>query len=595
MKQKEHHLEDLESQNRELRIRLEEAEEMLQAIRNNEIDALVVEGPKGLQVYTLKGADRSYKAFVETMSEGALTITPDGTILHCNRQFAVLSGRRLNKVIGDSLYGMVEPAGEWDLEPIIRSCPPKGCRGEFLLKTPKGASIPIHLSARPLMLETEALCVVVTDLSVQNGIQNMLQEEIKRRMVAEDELRASHADLEDAYKKLVKETQDKQSLEERLRQAQKMESLGTLTGGIAHDFNNILAAILGFAEMSLDDAPRSSQQERNLKHIITSCFRGRDLIQQMLAFSRKTDILRKSLSLSPLISETVKLLRASLPSSIELVFSKKAGIDTVNANPSEIQQIIMNLCMNSAQAMPDAQGKIEVILSNSDVRSPSAHQPELIPGTYFTVTVKDTGRGMEPAIMRRIFEPFYTTKEIGKGTGMGLAVVYGIVTGLSGDISVESTPGKGTSFRVMLPVVEIKSKKDISPAGEVPRGKGERILFVDDDELLAELARGMLERLGYEVKAMTDSKEAFELFSRDPSQFDLVFTDQTMPKITGLKLAQEVLKIRPGMPILLYTGHSDAVSFEAIERIGIKGSLMKPLAKQEAAKAIRRVLDEASK
>ncbi len=595
MKHKENSREDLESQNRELLIRLEEAEEMLQAIRNNEVDALVVEGPKGLQVYTLKGADSSYKTFVETMSEGALTITPDGTILHCNKQFAVFSGRRLNKLIGESLYRMVEPAGEWELESLLRSCHPEGCKGEFLLKTPKGTSVPIHISARPIMLESEVFCVVVTDMSVQNGMQYMLQEEIKRRIVAEEELRASHADLEDAYKKLVKETQDKQALEERLRQAQKMESLGTLTGGIAHDFNNILAAVLGFAEMSLDDAPRPSQQERNLKHIITSCFRGRDLIQQMLAFSRKTDALRKSLSLSPLISETIKFLRASLPSSIELVLSKKAGIDTVNVNPAEIQQIIMNLCTNSAQAMPEAQGTIEVILSNSDVRSPTAHQPELVPGTYFTITVRDTGRGMEPAVMRRIFEPFYTTKEIGKGTGMGLAVVYGIVTGLNGDISVESTPGEGASFRVMLPVVETKSRENISPAGEVPRGNGERILFIDDDELLAELARGMLERLGYEVKAMTDSKEALELFSRNPSEFDLVFTDQTMPKITGLKLAQEILKMRPDMPILLYTGHSDVVSFEAIERIGIKGSLMKPLAKQEAARAIRRVLDEASK
>lgn len=593
MKQKEP-LQDLVSENEGLRIRLQEAEEMLQAIRNNEVDALIVDGPKGLQVYTLEGADQSYKVFVETMSEGALTVTPEGTILHCNKQFAVLSGRPLNKVIGKRLYDLIVPAGDQALEPMIRSCPSRGCRGDFQLKTPKGLSIPIQVSARSAMLETEVLCVVVTDLSVQNGMQKTLEEEITRRVVAEDELRASHAALEDAYQKLIKETKDKQALEETLRHAQKMESLGTLTGGIAHDFNNILAAILGFAEMSLDDAPKSSPQERNLKHIITSCFRGRDLIQQMLAFSRKTDTVRKPLSLSPLISETVKLLRASLPSSIDLVFTKKAGFDMVNANPTEIQQIIMNLCTNSAQAMQDTQGKIEIILNNSVIKSRSADYPELTPGTYFHITIKDTGKGMEPAVMHRIFEPFYTTKEIGKGTGMGLAVVYGIVKGLDGNINVDSTPGEGTAFHIMLPVAETKTRRE-SPASDVPRGRGEKILFIDDDELLAELAKGMLERLGYEVTALTDSREAFDLFSRDPSRFDLVFTDQTMPKITGLKLAQELLKLRPDIPILLYTGHSDAVSFEAIERIGVKGSLMKPLTKQEAAKAVRKVLDDTQK
>jgi two-component system cell cycle sensor histidine kinase/response regulator CckA len=424
----------------------------------------------------------------------------------------------------------------------------------------------------------------VTDMSVQNGMQKKLEDEIARRLMAENELRASHADLEDAYQKLIKETKDKHVLEERLRHAQKMESLGTLTGGIAHDFNNILAAILGFAEMSRDDAPRSSQQERNLKHIITSCFRGRDLIQQMLTFSRKTDSVKKPLSLSPVVTETIKLLRASLPSSIELTLSKKTRHDTVNANPTEIQQIIMNLCTNSAQAMPDTQGKIEVLLTN----------PEVTPGTYFNIFIKDTGKGMEPLVIRRIFEPFYTTKEIGKGTGMGLAVVYGIVTGLNGRISVDSTPGKGTTFHIMLPVVETKSRVERVDT-DLPRGRGEKILFIDDDELLVELAKGMLERLGYEVTSMTDSEAAFALFAEDPSRFDLVFTDQTMPKITGLKLAQELKKLRSDIPVILYTGHSDVVSSEAIERVGIKGSLMKPLTKQETAKAVRRVLDEAKR
>jgi PAS domain S-box-containing protein len=588
MKQKETR-EDLIFENKTLKSRLEEADEMLRAIRKHEIDAVIVEGSDGLQVFTLQGADQSYKIFVETMSEGAVTISPDGLILHSNMQFAALMGRSLGKVIGKSLYELVEPKNQ-ELEKMLRACPPEGCRGEFSLRKSKGGSIPIHISARPAMLETEVLCVVVTDLSVQDGMQKTLQAEIRRRHKAEEELRASHAQLEEAYEKLVKETKDKESLEDRLRQAQKMESLGTLTGGIAHDFNNILAAILGFAEMSLDDAPKNSQQEKNLKHVITSCFRGRDLIQQMLAFSRKTDAVRKPLSLSPLISETVKLLRASLPSTIELEFQKKAAFDMVNANPTEIQQVIMNLCTNAAQALPEGQGRVKISLGNVMIDSIANDRPELTGGRYLTIEVKDTGIGMDTAVIKRIFEPFYTTKETGKGTGMGLAVVYGIVKGLGGDINVESRPGIGTTFQILLPVVESGLKQaNIGTSG--PSGH-ERILFIDDDELLAELGKGMLERLGYKVEAMTDSLNALDLFLKDPNAFDLVFTDQTMPRMTGLKLAQEMLKVRPNIPILLYTGHSDAVSIEVIEKIGIKGSLMKPLTKQEAAKAIRRLLDE---
>lgn len=592
MKQKE--LSDhLTKENENLKERLREAEDMLRAIKNHEIDAVIVEGIDGLQVFTLEGADRSYKVFIETMSEGAVTVSPDGTILYCNQQFASLMGHTLNRVMGKSLYGFIDSARNERLETMLRSCPPEGCRGEFSLKKLKGGSIPIHISARPAMFDVPVLCIVVTDLSVQDGMQKALQAEIKRRHDAEEELRASHAQLEEAYQELIKETQDKQILEDSLRQAQKMESLGTLTGGIAHDFNNILAAILGFTEMSLDDSPKNSQQEKNLKHVITSCFRGRDLIQQMLAFSRKTDAVRKPLSLSPLISETVKFLRASLPSSVEIDLQKKAAFDTVNANPTEIQQVIMNLCMNAAQAMPEGQGKIEVILGNMTLDAVSEEMPELGAGRYLEINVKDTGSGMDSAVVERIFEPFFTTKETGKGSGMGLAVVYGIIKGLGGDISVKSIPGTGTTFRILLPVIEQKSRQaDVS--GRVPTGH-ERILFIDDDELLAELGKGLLERLGYSVVAMTDSLKALDVFSKDPNAFDLVFTDQTMPRMTGLKLAKEMLNIRPDIPILLYTGHSDAVSIEVVEKIGIVASLMKPLAKQEAARAVRRALDESKR
>ena len=370
-----------------------------------------------------------------------------------------------------------------------------------------------------------------------------------------------------------------------------MEAIGTLAGGIAHDFNNMLAAILGFTEMALEDLPDRPDVERNLQNVSRAAMRARDLVKQILAFSRKTGHERNPLSLLPLIKETVQLLRASIPTTIEIKFTATATSDTVLAAPVEIQQILMNLATNASLAMQEKGGTMEVSLTDINFEPDSpVFGADVSPGEYVQLVVKDTGIGMSPDVMKRIFEPFFTTREVGKGTGMGLAVVYGIVKDLQGTITVESELGVGSTFSVLLPKVKTDAQAEAVKPDEIPGGN-ERILFVDDEEMLVEWGRATLERLGYKVTAMTDSQEALKTFSIDPSLFDLVITDHAMPQMAGAQLAKELLNIRRDIPIILCTGHSDNISPESSREIGVKEFLTKPVSKQELAEAVRRVLD----
>ena len=387
---------------------------------------------------------------------------------------------------------------------------------------------------------------------------------------------------------------DRTHLEVQFRQAQKMETIGTLAGGIAHDFNNILSAVLGYTEMAIGETELDSHLRRYLDQVFKAGERARDLVKQILFFSRQLDEKPRPLRVSPIIKEVLKLLRASLPSTIKISQEISEGGDTILADPTQIHQILMNLCTNAAYAMQGKNGELKISLVPVNIEPPDnliIHH-DLSPGMYLRLAVSDTGAGIDNEIIDRIFDPFFTTKKPGEGTGLGLSVVYGIAKSYGGAITVQSEVGRGTEFNVYLPlVIEDTGRNDVKDKTPIPGGK-ERILFVDDEAALVQLATGILSGLGYEVVGRTSSLEALELFRARPEWFDLVITDMTMPNMTGSELAQELLRIRPDIPVILCTGFSEAMTQDKAKTIGVKEFIMKPIVQRQIAEAIRRALNE---
>jgi PAS domain S-box-containing protein len=384
--------------------------------------------------------------------------------------------------------------------------------------------------------------------------------------------------------------EEREMLEAQLRISQKVEAIGTLAGGIAHDFNNILQPIIGYTEMELNELSPSNPVRKSLEQVLKASLRAKELIRQIMAISRSTqEQHRIPTDISSIIKEALTLLRSTLPTSIEMRQKIRKGVAL--ADSTQIHQVLMNLCTNAAHAMND-KGILEVRLSTVDLsESDLAGQAifDLKPGPYLKLTVSDTGCGMDAKTRERIFDPYFTTKEVGKGSGLGLAVIDGIVKRHEGAITVQSQPEKGTTFTIYIPSLDVRPETTVQ-VNDLPLRGSERILLVDDEPTLMEMGTSLLERLGYKVTSQTDSVKALEIFRSSPDKFDLVITDYTMPKLTGLDFAREVLRVRPDMPIMLCTGFSEKITPDSVKELGL-GFLMKPYGMRQMSEAIRKILD----
>jgi PAS domain S-box-containing protein len=392
---------------------------------------------------------------------------------------------------------------------------------------------------------------------------------------------------------IYRDITDVKKLEQRVQQAQKMEAIGNLAGGIAHDFNNLLFPIVGMSEMLMADLPKGSPEHENVQIIYNSGIRGKDLVKQILAFGRQSDQNLIPVQVQRILKEVFKLVRTTIPANIEIIQEVQKDCGMVMADPTQLHQVVMNLVTNAFHAVEKSGETISVKLKETVLQEDDIVPLDLEPGSYAQVTVSDKGYGIDPSSMSKIFDPYFTTKEKEKGTGLGLSVVHGIIKKYKGDITVDSELGKGTDFNIYLPIVEQTIKDRSHELSEtLPKGR-EHILLVDDEKLIVQTEKQILEKLGYRVTFRSSSPEALEAFKANPGNFDLVITDMSMPQMTGEELSREVMEINPDIPVIICTGFSEMFNEKKAEAIGIKAFLMKPLVAEDLAQTVRNVLDEA--
>ena len=440
-----------------------------------------------------------------------------------------------------------------------------------------------------------ALCLI----SRKDGhkVTDILKKKEVNRILANLETKAPQLQEKNKEQKSVLEAlkqaeAEKRILQEQLRQLQKMGAIGKQTEGIVHDFNNIMTVIIGYTDLTLDLVPEGSIAKKNLKRVMAASNRAKEMAKQILTFSRKGDNDPKPLWLNEEVGEALKLIRSTMPANIKLREDIVRTSNPVMVDKYELQQIIMNLCSNANHAMREKGGVLTVSLREVRLEPDAIDGIYLRPGYYSHLTISDTGHGIDPAILPRIFDPYFTTKRKDEGVGIGLDMVHRIIKSYRGDITVYSEPGKGTTFHIFLPGIRQEEKRHNTDVEKSKSGAGERILFVDDDPGVAAMGERLLEKLGYRVEVSTQSHEAFEAFHKAPHRFDIVVSDYIMPDMTGLQLARKIKEIRADIPIIMCTGFSESINKSNFKSLGIDGFFMKPIVIKQLAQLVRKLLDE---
>jgi PAS domain S-box-containing protein len=494
---------------------------------------------------------------IEQAADAVAITLADGTLLYVNRAFETIYGRPRREALGKRYFDLAaRAAGEEDWLKAIRAAMIRGGSWTGQVKRPAGSGRfqELRVKVSPIELDSDRL---------RNFL--IIESDVTREL----------------------------ELEEHLRRVQKFEALGTLAGGIAHDLNNILGPILVSAEMILGEVDENGPLRKPLEVILRASQRGRDLVKRVLSFAARREPQRESVRLAEVVEDALAFLRSSLPSTIEIRSDIDRDAGSAFVDPNQIHQILTNLAANAAYAMRDTAGTLDVSLARVDLDESTtpADLGGLKSGPYLRLTVRDSGPGIRPEILDRVFDPFFTTKKPGEGTGMGLSVVRGIVQGHGGAVIARSEPGHGAAFHVFIPVYAETATAESLRQEVLARGEG-RVLLIDDEETQVQSWTPALERLGYQVTARTSVKEALGLFRQDPGRFDLVITDQTMPQMTGLDLAGEMLRLRPGVPVILCTGYSESVDEAKALAAGIRTFLMKPFGIREMAAAVAEALNE---
>ncbi len=505
-------------------------------------------------------AQARFRAAVESSPAGMVMVDSDGEIVLVNREVERMFGWDREELMGESIELLVperfrgEHPGFRDHFFEAPDTRPMGAGRDLFGLHRDGTEIPVEIGLNPI--ETEDGIFVLSSIV---DISERKRDEAER-----------------------------EELERQLRQAQKMDAVGTLAGGIAHDFNNILGAILGFAEL-LRDPVQGEQARRDLEELIAFTKRGKALVRKIQAFGQRKEGERRPLALNDPVAEVEGFLRSSLPPNIRIRTLIDPGTPRVYGDPSAIHQALMNLGMNAGQAMPEG-GEIRFQSESLYINDSKARaHPNLREGPHVVLAVSDTGTGIDPEIQSRIFEPFFTTKGPGEGSGLGLAIVHRIVQEHEGALELESTPGEGTVFRLILPAVELDESEAAPPDVGAPRGAGQRLLYVDDEPSLGSLGKRLLEQLGYEVEVAHDGEEALSRFTASPHNFDAVISDYLMPRMNGLELATALIRVRPDLPVVLVTGFIDNLPEGMIRAAGVREILRKPITARELAEALAAV------